>query len=89
MEDENRKIVLANQLFCDMFAIPVPPDQLTGMDCSGSAEQSKILFKDPDAFVARIDKLLADKQLVTGDELELADGRVLVRDFVPIHIRNG
>ena len=86
VEDENRKIILANQLFCDMFGIPAPPDQLTGRDCSGSAEQSKFLCKDPIAFVARIDELLAHKQLVTGDELELVDGRVLVRDYVPIFI---
>ena len=88
VEDENRKILLANQLFCDMFSVPAPPDHLIGLDCSGSAEQSKHLCKDPDAFVARIHKLLADKQLVTGDELELVDGRVLVRDYVPIRIEN-
>jgi PAS domain S-box-containing protein len=88
VEDENRKIILANQLYCDMFGIPAPPDHLTGMDCSGSAGRSKFLFKDPNAFVARVDELLVQKQLVTGDELELADGRVLVRDYVPIYIED-
>src|ERR1700761_2041565 len=86
VEDENRKIILSNQLFCDMFGIPAPPDELKGMDCSGSAEQSKLLCKDPDAFVTRIEELLANKQLVTGDELELVDGRVLVRDYMPVFI---
>jgi hypothetical protein len=83
VEDENRNIVLTNQLFCDMFGIPVHPDQLRGMDCSNSAEQSKSLFKDPDAFLNRINKVLADKNLITGDELELVS-KIITNGFLII-----
>ena len=44
VEDENRKIILVNQEFCTMFAIPVLPDLLVGADCTESAEQSKHFF---------------------------------------------
>lgn len=48
LEDEHRKIALVNQLFCDLFHIPVAPHELIGQDCSTSAEQTKHMFKDPE-----------------------------------------
>ncbi len=84
LENDQRKIALVNQQFCNLFNIPVTPQQLIGVDCSQSAEQSKHLFKDPVAFVNRIDKILKDRQLLTGDELELVDGKFYERDFVPL-----
>jgi len=86
VEDENRRIVLTNEFFCRLFGIPVPPDQLTGIDCSGSALQSMHLFKEPDRFVSDIDRLLSEKKLVINEELELADGRFFERDYIPIFI---
>ena len=88
LEDENRKIVLTNQLFCDMFNLPVSPEAMKGVDCVNSAGLSKNLFKHPAAFTERIDWLIENKKLVIGDELEMNDGRVLLRDFVPIYVRS-
>lgn len=86
VEDEQRRIVLVNKAFCDMFSIPVPPSDLIGADCSSSAEESKHLFTDPESFVQRIDELLAIKELQTSDELHLNDGRVFDRDYIPIYL---
>ena len=86
LEDETRHIVFTNQQFCDMFSIPAPPLALQGADCSNSAEQSKLLFKEPEQFVLGISNLLKKQQLVTGEELELADGRVFERDYIPIFL---
>jgi PAS domain S-box-containing protein len=86
LEDANRKITLTNQLFCDMFGIPVPPELLIGADCSNSAEQSKQLFKDPEKFVSDISKILFYKVAVYNDELELADGRYFERDYIPTYL---
>ena len=83
LEDSDRKIILTNQLFCDMFAIPAPPEALTGADCSESAEQSKNFFKDPEKFVENILEILANKKTVLNDELELTDGRYFERDYIP------
>lgn len=84
VENEDRLIVLVNQEFCSMFGIPASPDQLLGTDCTGSAEQTKHLFHDPEAFVSGIDKLLYAKEKVRGEILLLKDGRRLSRDYVPI-----
>ena len=88
LEDENRDIILANQLFCNMFAIPVLPTSLKGMSCIDAAETSKHLFKNPEKFIARVDVLLKNRELVIGDELEMIDGRILQRDYVPIFVAN-
>jgi PAS domain S-box-containing protein len=84
VEDENRRIVLANDLFCKQFGIPVPPEMLIGTDCSQSAEQSKHLFADPEQFILDVEFLLKEKKTQVGDELLLANGRVLSRDYIPV-----
>lgn len=86
VEDENRRIVLTNQLFCDLFAIPLTPEQMLGQDCTRSAEASKQMFIYPDYFVSRIDQILEQKIPVIEEELILTDGRIFERDYIPIFI---
>lgn len=86
LENSERKIILTNQLFCQMFNIGAPAQALIGADCSGSAEESKDLFKHPDKFIADIDRILNDKSPVFNDELELVDGRVFERDYIPTYV---
>ena len=88
LEDENRHIVFTNQLFCDLFSIPVPPEALQGTDCSNNAEQSKKLFAEPENFVTHIDNILAERKLVIGEILHLASGNIYQRDYIPIFIDN-
>ncbi len=88
LEDSDRKIVLTNQLFCDMFGIPVPPEMLIGSDCSDSAEQSKGFFKDPEKFIIEINQILKDKKAVYNHELSLVDGRFLERDYIPTYLND-
>ena len=67
LENENREIVLTNEIFIKMFGIPARPSELIGLDCSKMADQTKPMFKDGDGFVKRVDELLKKKELVTGD----------------------
>jgi PAS domain S-box-containing protein len=84
VEDENRNIALINQLFCDMFGIPVNPEFLIGTDCTNSAEQSKNLFENPEKFINRIDELLSLREISLNEEIMLADGRFFERDYIPV-----
>lgn len=88
LENEHRQIAFTNQCFCDLFNIPVDPDELQGANCADSAEQSKHLFKDPCQFIKSTDELLSRQQLVTNEMLELKDGRILQRDYIPIFLEN-
>ena len=85
LENENREIVFVNQKFCNFFQIPAAPIDLIGAD-SKSPEQSKHSFKSPDAFVGRIDQILAEKELVLDEQVEFKDGKVLERDYIPFLI---
>jgi signal transduction histidine kinase/CheY-like chemotaxis protein/HPt (histidine-containing phosphotransfer) domain-containing protein len=86
VEDENRKIVLTNQKFCDMFEIPAPPEVMTGIDCSNAAENSKHLFNKPEEFVTQLKQLLHNKEMVVNEEIEMVSGKSYARDYVPIFV---
>ena len=88
LEDENRKIVVVNKKFCAMFKVPLEPEQMKGLDCAEAADSSKHFFKSPDKFVLRIEQILKDKEEVIAEEIELIDGSVFERSFLPIY-KNG
>lgn len=89
LETPDRRIKLVNQAFCRLFHIPVPPDQLTGADCSNAAELAKDLFARPDEFVARIQELLSKMEKCTGETIRMKDGKVVLRDFIPLTNEEG
>lgn len=86
VEDESRHIANVNQAFCQMFHISAPPSALIGLDCSNAAQESKHLFADPDGFVQRIDEIIRRREPAASEELQLADGQVFERDYVPIFV---
>lgn len=84
LEDDNRKIVLVNHAFCQLFHIEAEPHHMIGIDCNLMAENTKNYFKNPEEFCARIDKILQQKKLVIAEEVNLADGRVFERSYIPL-----
>ncbi|UOY08119.1 PAS domain S-box protein [Muricauda sp. SCSIO 64092] len=86
LEDENRKMVLANQKFCDLFQIPIAPEKLSGVDCKKALDKYKHLFVDPEHLIKRTNYIFKKKELVLSDELELIDGRTFERDYIPLFI---
>lgn len=89
LEDENRRIMLTNEAFCRLLARPTGPAQLVGYPGARLAAQSLAYVRDPEAYLARIETLLARKRLALGDTIELLDGRVLQRDYIPVHDEQG
>jgi two-component system, sensor histidine kinase len=88
LENEKRRIEVVNETFCEIFSIPLKPDQLLGADCTQSAQQTKHLFKDPEGFVKRIDEILEKQKAIHNDELEMVDGRILNRQYIPFFVDN-
>jgi PAS domain S-box-containing protein len=84
VEDETHHIVFVNQLYCDQFKLGVSAESFIGADCSQASQQVKHLLKNPDEFVEGVRKLLTDRQITMGDELLMADGSFLQRDYIPI-----
>tara|TARA_R110001592_G_scaffold99014_3_gene282264 strand:+ start:2163 stop:4526 length:2364 start_codon:yes stop_codon:yes gene_type:complete len=85
LEDEEGKIALTNQMFCNLFNIEQTPNELIGEDCKESEEHNKKFFKNSEKFLRRIEEILAKREIVLSDELEMIDGRILERDYIPIN----
>ncbi|MFM2048900.1 MAG: hypothetical protein RI955_1448, partial [Bacteroidota bacterium] len=88
VSDANGKVLLSNIEFCKMFSIDASPEALIGYNCIKGAQQAKHLFADPEAFVNRMNELLEKKELCIGEELNLTDGKIFQRDFIPISIND-
>ena len=82
--DEHQNIVFANDMFCDIYGMNWVPEKLTGTHISEITEHAKMLYKDPDMFLARIQSIIKKRKIVLNDELEMKDGRVISRDFLPL-----
>jgi PAS domain S-box-containing protein len=82
--NEYGKIDLANNRFCKIFDIIEDTSVLIGTESAKTIDNAKQFFKDPDQFVSNIKHYKEAKKLVTGEILEMIDGRFFERDFIPI-----
>ncbi len=86
VEDEQRKISLVNQQFCDLFQLPMTPEEMVGIDCAAAAEQSAALFRNSSEFASRIARIIEAREPVVAEPLERTDGKHLERDYVPLFV---
>lgn len=84
LEDENGKILLVNAKFCSFFEIDAEPELLKGFDSELISQGTTHLLKDPFHFLERIRQTTKQKEMIIAEEIELFDGRVLERTFIPI-----
>ena len=83
LEDENHKIILTNQKFCELYNYSVDPEELTAADTSDASE-SKYLYANPEKHVNRIKEIFKNKKKVIDEEVLMADGAIHKRSFIPI-----
>ena len=88
VEDENHLVVLVNQQFCDLFKIPLTPEQMIGVNCLDALQAALFLFKDSEEASSQVIGMMGKREAVIGQEVQFADGRILERDYVPIIIEN-
>lgn len=88
VEDEESRVVLVNAKFCEMFHIGISPEKMNGVDCLEALDNALPLFAEPDQVKEDIIGLVTDKNPVIGDEVTMADERILERDYIPIIIGN-
>jgi len=85
LEDENRKLLITNKKFCSMFDIEEKPEDVKGFDCDIITQNTKHLFKDSDYFLDRITTIISDKKEVVAEEIELTNGKIFERSYLPIY----
>lgn len=85
LKDENKKIVLANQKFCELFDIEYAPKDLKGKYFTFDDDRIKNLFENSDGFINRINEVMAAEEGVLDDEVQMKNGKILERDYIPIY----
>ncbi len=84
LEDKYRCLQFVNQNFCRLFSIPAQPEQMVGADCAEAAQAVACMFKDPQLFLTNIQKVVGELKPVYKELVELADGRLYLRDYLPL-----
>ena len=82
-EDVSRKILKVNRAFCNIFGI-TNTDMIVGFDCKDACRKYSVIFEEPENFVNEVERLLDENKALFNQELNMLNGRVLERDFVPI-----
>ncbi len=86
--DEHQDVVFANDMFCDIYGMKDGPAKLVGVNISLITAETKKFYKNPETFLTRIQSLISKRQIVLNDELEMNDGRIISRDFLPLSLGN-
>ena len=86
VETEKGEVALLNEEFCRLFAIQVPANALLESRAEELFEECRPLLEDPAAFATRQEELVQARIPAGGEEIQLKDGRILSRDFIPIQL---
>lgn len=82
LEDEHRRIVIANQAFADFVGFKGSPDAMVGERIEDVLGAYRTGFMSEDTERAR--EIVAARVPVSGERLSTANGRTYERDYVPI-----
>ncbi|TYA78473.1 PAS domain-containing sensor histidine kinase [Seonamhaeicola marinus] len=85
LKDEDKKIVLANEKFCELFGIDYKPNELKGKYFTFNEDRFKKLFENSEEFINKTNEIVAGKEGVLDDELHMKNGKILERDYIPIY----
>lgn len=86
MEDRDGRIAVCNRAFCELFPLVENPGELVGRRREEVLTEVRGQFDDGDAMLQRIDAILQRGEPVIGERVQLADGRVIERDCLPIRV---
>jgi len=84
VSDEHGKAIAVNRAFFETLGIDAPADELVGVGVVDRRGCFRTVWAHPAATLAKLGKIAAGGNRVVDTRLELADGRILSVDFVPI-----
>ncbi|WP_018410382.1 EAL domain-containing protein [Methyloversatilis thermotolerans] len=84
MEDAEGRVAVANQAFCELFPMADTPGELLGKSRAEVWQACRSLVADGEAMLQRLEQVVARGEAVIGEAVELRDGRVIERDFLPM-----
>jgi PAS domain-containing protein len=84
VEDDRRRVAAANDQLGSIFGERGPARALVGTDASALNLRFASRVACPDVFLARTSQLVGARVAVAGDEIWLANGVVVERDYTPV-----
>lgn len=87
--DNEGVISYANEEFCRLFSIQAAAEELRGEQWSEAVHGLQEDFRDKDAFVSGDETATKNGVAVDRQALQMLDGRVLERDYVPLKLESG
>jgi PAS domain S-box-containing protein len=82
--DEHRRVVIANASFRHLFGLDLDESSLLGQHATGLLFEHRDHFTDFEALMRVVSDHFMSQQPLDEYEVRMADGRVLVMDYVPI-----
>lgn len=79
-----RKVLYANEVFCNLVHPGLTPEQLMGQRGSDLVAHFKDVFMEPGPFMDRILEIYQKGESVFGEIIRMRDGRLVSRDHRPI-----
>ncbi|OIR04100.1 aerobic respiration control sensor protein ArcB [mine drainage metagenome] len=79
-------VVGVNRQFCDLYSIGRDPEELVGMTSTEFVELLRPCLLNPERHLGRIAELVAAGKPYHDEEYRLPNGRVVLRDFIPIAV---
>ncbi len=83
VENESGRILRLNGRIFELFGTTGNPDAFVGMDSSKALLTAPQVFRDVDAFTRRAAEVVAKREPVLGESIDVAGGRLIERDYVP------
>jgi PAS domain S-box-containing protein len=84
-EDTERKTLLVNRVFCELFKIPYAPEDLIGVDATILLQEVALQHTEPEAFQNWTSQTLKAGVLSTDQKFTMPDGQILCFDAIPVH----
>jgi PAS domain S-box-containing protein len=88
VQDATRQVVLVNQNFCSIFGFEEPPEEVLLKDSQSILKTVQQNFKNREEFRQRVEEIIQNRSVVSGEEISFLDGRTMERDFIPIFVDN-
>jgi two-component system sensor histidine kinase/response regulator len=89
IETEDRQVSLTNRPFCLLFDLQMEPAEFIGADSRAALAELAPIFEDPISFMDRVEEIVEAGEPCEEETVKLADGRVLLRDFITSRSASG
>lgn len=85
LEDEERRVLLSNQAFVDLFRLDCAPHALEGRTLASLGLVPRMVA-EPAGAPERAARMMAERRRVRAARVTLVDGRTLEYDYVPMFV---